>query len=53
MIFLTSLVNTKVSLFNPEINPDTRLVLVRMRIENKNLQLKPGMQGRGKYNSDP
>ena len=37
--------NTKVSFINPEINPDTRLVMVRMRIQNKNLHLKPGMQG--------
>ncbi len=37
-------VNAVVSFVNPEINPDTRLLLVRMRIENKNLQLKPGMQ---------
>ena len=37
-------VNAVVSFVNPEINPDTRLLLIRMKIENKNLQLKPGMQ---------
>jgi len=37
-------VNTIISFVNPEINPDTRLLLVRMKIDNKNLQLKPGMQ---------
>ena len=37
-------VNATVSFVNPEINPDTRLLLIRMKIENKNLQLKPGMQ---------
>ena len=37
-------VNATISFVNPEINPDTRLLLIRMKIENKNLQLKPGMQ---------
>ena len=37
-------INAQVSFINPEINPDTRLLLVRMEIPNPNLQLKPGMQ---------
>ncbi|TDE44977.1 efflux RND transporter periplasmic adaptor subunit [Flavobacterium rhamnosiphilum] len=34
----------KISFINPEINPDTRLLLIRMEIPNQNLLLKPGMQ---------
>lgn len=37
-------INTKVSFINPEINPDSRLLLIRMEIPNPNLLLKPGMQ---------
>lgn len=37
-------INAKVSFINPEINPDTRLLLIRMEIPNQNLLLKPGMQ---------
>lgn len=37
-------VSARVSFINPEINPDTRLLLIRMEISNQNLQLKPGMQ---------
>lgn len=37
-------VKAKVSFINPEINPDTRLLVIRMEIPNPNLQLKPGMQ---------
>ena len=33
---------------NPEINPDTRLLLIRLEISNPNLQLKPGMQAMAK-----
>jgi Cu(I)/Ag(I) efflux system membrane fusion protein len=36
--------NSIVSFINPEINPDTRLLLIRMEIPNSNLALKPGMQ---------
>lgn len=36
--------SAKVSFINPEINPDTRLLLVRMEVPNPNLELKPGMQ---------
>lgn len=36
--------NVKVSFINPEINPDSRLLLIRMEIPNPNLLLKPGMQ---------
>ncbi len=34
----------KISFINPEINPDTRLLLIRMEVPNPNLLLKPGMQ---------
>ena len=37
-------INAKVSFINPEINPDSRLLLIRMEIPNPNLELKPGMQ---------
>ena len=37
-------INSKVSFINPEINPNTRLLLIRMEIPNQSLQLKPGMQ---------
>ncbi|HEX3079986.1 MAG TPA: efflux RND transporter periplasmic adaptor subunit [Puia sp.] len=33
----------RIELVNPEINPDTRINLVRVAIQNKNDQLKPGM----------
>jgi Cu(I)/Ag(I) efflux system membrane fusion protein len=36
--------NAKVSFINPEINPDTRLLLIRLEISNQGFQLKPGMQ---------
>jgi Cu(I)/Ag(I) efflux system membrane fusion protein len=38
------IINAKVSFINPEINPDSRLLLIRMEIPNPNLLLKPGMQ---------
>ncbi|MNS04784.1 Cation efflux system protein CusB precursor [compost metagenome] len=37
-------INAKVAFINPEINPDTRLLLIRMEVPNPNLFLKPGMQ---------
>jgi Cu(I)/Ag(I) efflux system membrane fusion protein len=37
-------INARVSFINPEINPDTRLLLIRLEIPNQGLQLKPGMQ---------
>jgi Cu(I)/Ag(I) efflux system membrane fusion protein len=37
-------INAKVSFINPEINPDTRLLLIRLEIPNQGLLLKPGMQ---------
>ena len=37
-------INAKVSFINPEINPDSRLLLIRMEIQNPKLLLKPGMQ---------
>jgi Cu(I)/Ag(I) efflux system membrane fusion protein len=42
--FPVKMVSAKVSFINPEINPNTRLLLIRMEIANPNLQLKPGMQ---------
>ena len=41
-------INAQVSFINPEINPDTRLLLIRLEISNPNLQLKPGMQAMAK-----
>ena len=37
-------INSHVSFINPEINSDTRLLLIRLEIPNPNLQFKPGMQ---------
>jgi Cu(I)/Ag(I) efflux system membrane fusion protein len=37
-------INAKIAFINPEINPETRLLLIRMEIPNPNLLLKPGMQ---------
>ncbi|HSN47671.1 MAG TPA: efflux RND transporter periplasmic adaptor subunit [Flavobacterium sp.] len=37
-------INANVSFINPEINRDSRLLLIRMEIPNANLLLKPGMQ---------
>jgi len=37
-------INAKISFINPEINPDSRLLLIRMEVPNPNLLLKPGMQ---------
>ncbi|PWA05803.1 HlyD family efflux transporter periplasmic adaptor subunit [Flavobacterium psychrotolerans] len=37
-------INAKVTFINPEINPDSGLLLIRMEIPNQNLLLKPGMQ---------
>jgi len=37
-------INAQVSFINPEINSDTRLLLIRLEIPNPNLLLKPGMQ---------
>lgn len=42
--FPDKIINAQVSFINPEINPDTRLLLIRLEIPNPNLQLKPGMQ---------
>lgn len=43
-------INTNVSFINPEINPDTRLLLIRLQVPNQNLELKPGMQAMVKLN---
>lgn len=37
-------INAKISFINPEINPDSRLLLISMEVPNPNLLLKPGMQ---------
>ncbi|PVX44291.1 Cu(I)/Ag(I) efflux system membrane fusion protein [Flavobacterium sp. 103] len=37
-------IKARVSFINPEINPDTRLILIRLEIPNQGLQFKPGMQ---------
>ena len=37
-------INARIAFINPEINSDTRLLLIRMEIPNPNLLLKPGMQ---------
>jgi len=36
-------INGQIELVNPEINPDTRINLIRVAIQNKDDQLKPGM----------
>ncbi len=41
-------IKARISFLNPEINPDTRLLLIRMEISNPSLILKPGMQGLAK-----
>lgn len=41
-------INAQVSFINPEINPDTRLLLIRLEIPNPNLKFKPGMQAMAK-----
>ncbi len=41
-------IKAQVSFINPEINSDSRLLLIRMEIPNPNLQLKPGMQAMAK-----
>jgi Cu(I)/Ag(I) efflux system membrane fusion protein len=40
----TKEIDAKISFINPEINPDSRLLLIRMEVPNPNLFLKPGMQ---------
>jgi Cu(I)/Ag(I) efflux system membrane fusion protein len=37
-------INAEISFINPEINPDSRLLLIRMEVPNPNLLLKPGNQ---------
>jgi Cu(I)/Ag(I) efflux system membrane fusion protein len=37
-------IQSKITFINPEINPDSRLLLIRMEVPNLNLSLKPGMQ---------
>jgi membrane fusion protein, copper/silver efflux system len=36
--------SAKIKFVNPEINSDTRMILVRMEVPNSDLELKPGMQ---------
>lgn len=42
--FQNKVAHTTVTFINPEINPDTRLLLIRLKITNSDLLLKPGMQ---------
>lgn len=42
--FLNQTVPAKISFINPEINPDSRLLLIRMEVPNAGGLLKPGMQ---------
>lgn len=42
--FPNQTVSAKISFINPEINPDSRLLLIRMEVPNPHLFLKPGMQ---------
>lgn len=42
--FPDKIVNATVTFINPEINSDSRLLLIRLEIPNENLRLKPGMQ---------
>ena len=37
-------ITSKITFINPEINPDTRLLLIRLEVPNQNVMLKPGMQ---------
>jgi len=37
-------INTKIVFINPEINPETRMLSIRMEIPNPKVLLKPGMQ---------
>lgn len=41
-------INAKIAFINPEINPDTRLLLIRIEVANPDLFLKPGMQAMAK-----
>ena len=36
----------RISFINPEINPGTRMLMIRIELPNKELDLKPGMQAR-------
>ncbi|MDZ7613768.1 MAG: efflux RND transporter periplasmic adaptor subunit [Flavobacteriaceae bacterium] len=38
----------RISFINPEINPGTRMLMIRMELSNKGLDLKPGMQARAR-----
>lgn len=42
--FPNQTVPAKISFINPEINPDSRLLLIRMEVPNAGGHLKPGMQ---------
>ncbi len=42
--FPNQMVRAKISFINPEINPDSRLLLIRMEVPNAGGLLKPGMQ---------
>ncbi|NRS87334.1 Cu(I)/Ag(I) efflux system membrane fusion protein [Flavobacterium sp. 7E] len=42
--FPSKSVQATISFINPEINPDTRLLLIQLQVANPGLLLKPGMQ---------
>ncbi|WP_367755271.1 efflux RND transporter periplasmic adaptor subunit [Flavobacterium sp. WC2430] len=44
MDYPTKTIKAAISFINPEINPDSRLLLIRMEVPNPNMLLKPGMQ---------
>jgi Cu(I)/Ag(I) efflux system membrane fusion protein len=46
--FPSKTVISKIAFINPEINSDTRLLLIRLEVPNNNLELKPGMQATAK-----
>ena len=46
--FYNKTVTATIAFINPEINPNTRLLLVRLEVPNNSLELKPGMQATAK-----
>lgn len=46
--FYDRTVTSTIAFINPAINPDTRLVLIRLEVPNASLELKPGMQATAK-----
>ena len=46
--FYNKTLTATIAFINPEINPNTRLLLIRLEVPNNNLELKPGMQATAK-----